>query len=533
MTLGTPYMDRPAALSFGIVLLVGTGVGASLALVAGLVGPFLLSLVAAACLTGSVYAFNKGADQIVALGSIALVFGMVIFTATVGIVAQTTFATLGTTENLIGLITAVSPFVLIAALAFGVIFLGLSIVIDVNIYTLGPAISGAGYVGVYLFGLAGLLWGSNALAEHLISITQFSEVVSFINTSSLGSLWIVLLFEIGFSSILLYLLWKELPSRWVAQSTEKNWIDISRQSSDVDERKATGRDVSSEGKIDTHPLKQIIIWLLAFVSLSIAAVYPLLVVEGYIPTFVERGINVIIRTPLFHILLFSLSVCAIIGILIVDVHQRARYETPKNIIYNNGHIVGPIILAIIIVPIASNIVDSTARALPSSLRRILTQFTAEVGSAVFLLGLFGGVTLLSIGIWLISAGLMYFRLIPSKAAGLAIGSGCLLIATFAAALTGAPPVLVFGGVAATILIWDIGENAVFLDQQVDPEAKTHRGELIHICSSFVVATLAIGIAYLVSYAPRVLSYAVTPVQLLVALILSVTATIGFLVLLRR
>ncbi|WP_267642764.1 DUF7519 family protein [Haloarchaeobius amylolyticus] len=117
----------------------------------------------------------------------------------------------------------------------------------------------------------------------------------------------------------------------------------------------------------------------------------------------------------------------------------------------------------------------------AALAAILTASVGVLGGALGMLALAPGVVLGS------------RRLVHLGAVGLLAGL------VFAGATGTAPSaeLLMLVGTTATVLAWDVGQNAIGLGEQLGREAETTRAELAHIGGSAVVGTLTGGVAYAV------------------------------------
>lgn len=51
------------------------------------------------------------------------------------------------------------------------------------------------------------------------------------------------------------------------------------------------------------------------------------------------------------------------------------------------------------------------------------------------------------------------------------------------------------GTAATVVAWDVGQNAIGVGRQLGREAETTRAELAHLGASLVVGSVTVGVAY--------------------------------------
>lgn len=91
------------------------------------------------------------------------------------------------------------------------------------------------------------------------------------------------------------------------------------------------------------------------------------------------------------------------------------------------------------------------------------------------------------------------RYVPPTAGGFAIGSGLLFVAALAGTVSGAPAFLTFLGVAAALLVWDLGENAVGLGHQLGVDAETRRGEVVHATGSLLAVGVGVVVALVAMY----------------------------------
>ncbi len=90
------------------------------------------------------------------------------------------------------------------------------------------------------------------------------------------------------------------------------------------------------------------------------------------------------------------------------------------------------------------------------------------------------------------------RALPEDAPGLAVGVGLLLLATVVAAESGASALLVFVGVAAALLAWDVGEYGTTLRRQL-PGTTTREVELAHATAGVLVAAVGVALATVAAY----------------------------------
>lgn len=83
--------------------------------------------------------------------------------------------------------------------------------------------------------------------------------------------------------------------------------------------------------------------------------------------------------------------------------------------------------------------------------------------------------------------------------GFALGTIALFATVTIAALEGLEPLVVFAGVAASILVWDLGENTLAMRTQLGDAVDTRESELVHATGSLAVGALSIGLAAVAMY----------------------------------
>lgn len=73
-------------------------------------------------------------------------------------------------------------------------------------------------------------------------------------------------------------------------------------------------------------------------------------------------------------------------------------------------------------------------------------------------------------------------------------SGGVLLAAVSVGIAGGHPVVVFCGVAASLLVWDVGEYAVTLGHEVGYDGGTRRAELVHGVGAVALAAVGVLLA---------------------------------------
>lgn len=142
-----------------------------------------------------------------------------------------------------------------------------------------------------------------------------------------------------------------------------------------------------------------------------------------------------------------------------------------------------------------------------------------VGAALVAGTLLAALALLAVGL----AG--RFGLL-GEAAPIQLASAGPLVAAGAAAIADLGWALVFAGVAASLLAWDLGAFGVALGREVGPAAETRRGELTHAAGGVALAGTATVVALLAAWLVGAVTAAPEPV----AAVAAVAATVGTLLL---
>jgi hypothetical protein len=109
--------------------------------------------------------------------------------------------------------------------------------------------------------------------------------------------------------------------------------------------------------------------------------------------------------------------------------------------------------------------------------------TSALSGTVGLAGGAGGFALLSVGVLL------------GSRRGVTLGATVLLVAAFGGGLLSDAPYLLLPGVIATVLAWDLGEQAINVGEQLGREAGTTHLEATHAAGSTVVGVGAGGLGY--------------------------------------
>lgn len=78
-----------------------------------------------------------------------------------------------------------------------------------------------------------------------------------------------------------------------------------------------------------------------------------------------------------------------------------------------------------------------------------------------------------------------------------VGAFVIFLGVVYAGLQDAPPEELLLAGAATVIAWDVGEQAINVGEQLGRAAPTARGEVVHAASSTVVGVVTVGVGYVV------------------------------------
>ncbi|WP_254280229.1 DUF7519 family protein [Haloarcula marina] len=108
--------------------------------------------------------------------------------------------------------------------------------------------------------------------------------------------------------------------------------------------------------------------------------------------------------------------------------------------------------------------------------------------------------LLVVGLALQSANLLAaYGVLSSSTAGFSLGSALLFGATLWAAELGVGTPLVVGGVAASLLVWDLGSHASGIGATLGRAAESTDSQFVHATGSVLVLAVAVGVAVAARY----------------------------------
>lgn len=234
---------------------------------------------------------------------------------------------------------------------------------------------------------------------------------------------------------------------------------------------------------------------------------------------------VVLSSGVLHFLVGALVLIAGLTIVGGQIHKLllswASFDPPRDLASSMGGLVFVLLSAVVGVIVPMN-------------RQLLLFPAVYEPTARF----YGPVTvvLVSVGILLFFLPLMLkvlalvgslSRLADSRSSGFLMASLLALIGTVMAGIHGVPAFVVFGCVAATIIVWDLGENASFLGSQLGAEPNTREAELVHGLSSIAVGVVGILLATGVGYFLGPVSVPTGSEQAVAGIALALLAALSF------
>lgn len=148
-------------------------------------------------------------------------------------------------------------------------------------------------------------------------------------------------------------------------------------------------------------------------------------------------------------------------------------------------------------PAYAAVVEETVGRLPGPIRprwrEAAEQNAAIYGEAPLVLWLIVGLIAVAVGTSLALRGVGRLGYLRGEAAGYALGGGGLFLAAAFAGTIAAPAWLVFAGVLASLVVWDLGRFGTELRMEA-AGAKTRRLELLHAGATIGVGLVGAGLA---------------------------------------
>ncbi|WP_233274821.1 DUF7519 family protein [Haladaptatus cibarius] len=204
-----------------------------------------------------------------------------------------------------------------------------------------------------------------------------------------------------------------------------------------------------------------------------------------IRTLLRSGV---LHVPLAAFLLFELGVLAVRTVQHVVI-AWAGDRPPQAIAFSAGGIAVVVLAGLL--GAGSILVPSFGSAVATIEPGALVE---QFGPASVLIAGVGGILLAFIVLQVVAVSFVQPWVSLDSASGYALGGATLFIAALVAAELGAAPVVVFCGVAAALVVRDVGDHAAEINLQIGWEADTRRGEVVHATGVLLVAGVGVGLA---------------------------------------
>lgn len=276
----------------------------------------------------------------------------------------------------------------------------------------------------------------------------------------------------------------------------------------------TGAGVADERRV-THLRRRLTHVTLAAVTLHVVTLgIEVGLSESALVSVLGAGLYGLLQgiasTPLLRVPLVFAAAVALAGATLGVAARRIARESVATATRRLGPLAGGLVATLAAIRVAEPAYTAILAAILDPLPSDGAEQTREIADAtvefygaetfaVLLVLALVGATLLFL-IWLRLATLLGY--LSTETAGYSLASGGLFVGTVFAATLDGPAWLVFGGVVATLLVWDSGRFATTLGREVGSAAGTQSVELAHAGGTLVVGILgtmaAVGVTWLIS-----------------------------------
>lgn len=196
---------------------------------------------------------------------------------------------------------------------------------------------------------------------------------------------------------------------------------------------------------------------------------------------------------------FLLLVAAVVGT--VDLLRRTVRESTSDLFV--GYVpfavgAGVVLLAFTlegtVLPTAIPTVAANLGGFGDPFASLATGVVEFYGGGVVVSALFGVASLLAVGVVSLLWVVRRLGLVTERSAGPTLAAVGLLVAAGFGTAVGHGPALAIGGVAAALLVRDVGTYGTTLGRELGRAAPTRRTELVHAVGAGLVAVLGVGVA---------------------------------------
>jgi hypothetical protein len=208
------------------------------------------------------------------------------------------------------------------------------------------------------------------------------------------------------------------------------------------------------------------------------------------------------KTEGFRVLLVAATVGGAVAVAAVEAVLWAREAAasdvaPRAVPFASG-------LALIAgVAVFTDLVLARVRSrIPSVAAPALEQLVGVVGETPVALLVVAGTLVLFVALVGVLALLGRFGFLTDRVAPVALASAGLFLAALVSGMVGDGPLVVFAGVAAATVAWDVGEFGVGVAEGLGRRALSRQGELAHGLASVAVGAVSVVAAYVLLGAMR-------------------------------
>lgn len=242
---------------------------------------------------------------------------------------------------------------------------------------------------------------------------------------------------------------------------------------------------------------------------------------------VGPAILLLLTSGLLHLLVGALALISglivFLGICHSVVTSWASIDPPRVLANAAGGAVAALVVGAVTLVVPGMVTDTLLVGGVRDIAAIYGPGFVLLGSLTVLL------LLLPIGLIGATTAISSVRMASMQTSGFLMASVAVLLGTVVAATQGVPALLVFAGVAVTILTWELGEQATYLGSQLGARVETRETEVVHAIGSLAVGGVGIGLASLVGYLVGPINLAVGSGRAYLALALALLASLAFVV----
>ena len=216
-----------------------------------------------------------------------------------------------------------------------------------------------------------------------------------------------------------------------------------------------------------------------------------------LPSIISGPLYAVTGSVTLRAVLIVISILSVLAVVLTYVIQHvSRMDADSLVTYGIPLGVGSALAGcafLVAGPLLSKLMAgplATSPTFVSTVQRLLIQSVLTPG----LLAVTGLTVVLTIPLLIIILLVVLSPFLPANARSAALASNGIFAASIGVGLLGVLPLVVFGGLAASFIIWDVTQHATVLGLEVGRNAPSAHVELIHAAGSVLVGVCAIGLA---------------------------------------